>query len=304
MKPKVSIVGGINLDIEGKPFEKLVYQDSNPGHIRITHGGVGRNIAENLLRMGGSCSMVSVIGEDSMGRSAKEELRLLGGDVSMVKEIPGRNSSIYLSILQDNSDMELALSDMDIVNEITPEFLAPLEEELKKSAIVALDGNLTEELLTFACDMLEGTPLFFDPVSASKAHRAKHVIGRFYAVKPNTIEAEVLTGIKIECEADVVKAADALLQKGVKQVFITMNKDGVYYTDGNQSGFLRPCRDPEIASATGAGDAFSAAVLLGFTKGMTIEETAAMGMAASSMAMRSESAVNPEITFEEVMGVR
>jgi pseudouridine kinase len=49
---KIGIIGGINIDIEGAPFKKLKYQDSNPGKIRLSYGGVGRNIAENLARLG------------------------------------------------------------------------------------------------------------------------------------------------------------------------------------------------------------------------------------------------------------
>ena len=71
----ITIVGGINIDIEGSPFKPLVPEDSNPGKIRMSFGGVGRNIAENVVRSGGSTAMISVVGEDHMGQSAVQHLK-------------------------------------------------------------------------------------------------------------------------------------------------------------------------------------------------------------------------------------
>ena len=101
----ITVIGGINIDIEGSPFNKLRREDSNPGRISLSYGGVGRNITENIARIGGDVAMVSVIGEDQMGRGAKEELQELGVDVSGVEILAGRNSAMYLSILNEDKDM-------------------------------------------------------------------------------------------------------------------------------------------------------------------------------------------------------
>ena len=73
----ITVIGGINIDIEGRPFRPLLYEDSNPGRIALAYGGVGRNITENIARTGGNVAMISVIGEDQMGIGAKEELEQL-----------------------------------------------------------------------------------------------------------------------------------------------------------------------------------------------------------------------------------
>ncbi len=297
---EITIVGGINIDIEGCPFQKLKSEDSNPGKILLAYGGVGRNIAENAARLGGEVAMVSVIGDDQMGRGAKAQLAELGVDVSRVEELTGRTSSMYLSILNENHDMALALSDMGIMEALTPQKLAGCADFLRSSGIIALDANLDEGILAYACDLLAGTPLFFDPVSAKKAVRARNLVGRFYSIKPNLLEAEVLSGIRITNEADLKKAGDWFLAQGVKQLFITLNKDGVYYKDQQKEGFIRPAEGLRIVSATGAGDSFSAAILLGCVKNLDIEQTARMGMAAASVAMESAQAVNRNINLKEL----
>ncbi len=298
---EITVVGGINIDIEGSPFEKLKYQDSNPGKVHMAFGGVGRNITENIARLGGNVAMLSVIGDDQMGLAAKGELGVLGVDTSCIMSLEGENTAMYLSILDDRKDMELALCDMDIIEAITPEVLQSHRDFLRSSKMVALDGNLSESLMEFATDMLEGVPLFYDPVSASKAVKAKKFIGRFHSIKPNIMEAEILTGMTIETEDDIRRAGQWFMEQGVKRVFITLNKDGVYYKDDNGEGFIRPKEGLKVVSATGAGDSFSATIMLGFVQGKTAEETAKMGMAASSIAMESARAVNKEINMEELL---
>lgn len=298
---KITVVGGINIDIEGSPFEKLKYHDSNPGRINLAFGGVGRNIAENAARLGGDVAMVSVIGDDQMGKAAKEELEDLGVDTSCIRTLHGRNSAMYLSILDDRKDMELALCDMDIIEAITPAFLEEHRDFIAGSGIIALDGNLSEELLCCCVEMFRGIPVFFDPVSSAKAVKARNCLGGFDSIKPNIIEAEILTGITIDGDEDVRRAADRLLEKGVKRVFITLNRDGVYYRDYGSEGFIRPADNLKIVSATGAGDSFSATILLGSVQQRKTEEIARMGMAAASIAMESGHAVNREMNLQELL---
>lgn len=295
---KISIIGGINIDIEGAPFEKLKYHDSNPGKIRLSYGGVGRNIAENLARLGGDCAMISVVGDEPMSRGAVSYLEDLGVDVSHVRVMPGETPSMYLSILDDQGDMEIALNDMDIIKTITSEYIDSIKSYLEKAQVVALDGNLTEELLDHATNVLRGTKLFYDPVSASKGVRVKDFVGRFFAVKPNRIEAEAILDMKIETEEDVRAAGRRFLELGVSQVYITLGEDGVYFAEQGDEGFLRPGDDMTIRSATGAGDSFSACILLGISMGMRAETIARMGMAAAKITMESTNAVNEKLSME------
>lgn len=298
---KIVVVGGINIDVEGRPFDKLRHGDSNPGRISISWGGVGRNIAENVARIGGDVSMVSVIGDDQMGTSAVADLRALGVNTDNVVKIPGRKSSMYLSILDENNDMELGLSDMDIIEAMTPDFLGERFETIKGAEMIALDGNLNSEILAYCTELFKDTPLFLDPVSASKAVKAKDVIGKFHSIKPNKIEAEVLSEIKIENQEDLMRAGKWFIDKGVQRVYITLNKDGVYYKSQDKEGIIKPILPEKgLKSATGAGDSFSATILQGTVCGLDIDQIAAMGSAAASITMESIHAVNDTICITEI----
>ena len=206
----------------------------------MAFGGVGRNITENLARMGGKVAMISVIGDDHMGIGAREHLRSLGVDVSLIQSVKGRNSAMYLSILNHDNDMELAICDMDIISHITPDLIEKNRNVLEKSKVIALDGNLEEETIRYVTDRFFSVPLFLDPVSAAKAVKAKDVIGKFACIKPNVMEAEILSGMEIRSENDLKRAGQWFIDQGVGRLFVTLNKDGVYYKDRHCEGFIRP----------------------------------------------------------------
>ncbi len=294
---EVSIIGGITADIEGNPYYQLIMGDSNPGKIVMSYGGVGRNIAENLGRLGASVRFVSVAGDDFAGRGAVRELENLGVNVDNVNLLREENTAVYMSILNLMGDMELALCNMDVLERISVEFIDSAYESIKNSKIVGIDTNLTEDTLEYATGKLKDLPIFLDPVSVTKAERAKKIIGRFHTIKPNRMEAEILSGMTIMSEEELEKAGQWFIDQGVKSVFITLGPGGVFYRDERESGIIRS-NPVEIVSATGAGDAFSAAILYSHLKGFDIEKTAKVGTAAAAIAMGSKTAVNSHMSME------
>ncbi len=298
---EVTIIGGITADIEGHPYGRLIYADSNPGTISIAYGGVGRNIAENLGRLGASVRLFSVVGDDLTGRGAIRELADLGVDVSGVRLLPDQNTAMYVSILNLVGDMELALSNMDILERISPELINEAAMVNSDAKVVALDTNMTEETLAYAIERLGDKPLFLDPVSVTKAVRAKALIGKFHTIKPNRAEAEVLLDMEIREPKSLEEAGRLFIRKGVKRVFISLSAGGVYYTDGTHSGLMKPIKTLSgKGSATGAGDAFSAGAIYGLLHGFDMEKTARFSNAAASLAMESKTAVNSKLTYEEI----
>ncbi len=294
----ITVIGGINIDIEGCPRKALVPSDSNPGDIAISYGGVGRNIVENAARLGADVGMISLTGDDFLGNNARDHLADLGVDVSGIVHVNGCNTGMYLSILNHENDMALAICNMDILERVTPAFLEDKLDQLSSSKVVGVDCNLDFVTLDYITTQL-GVPLFLDPVSASKAERVKPIIGRFHTIKPNRIEAELLSGIKIVDDASLRQAGSWFCSRGVRRVFISLGEEGVYYRDETGEGVIgtSPVR---IVSATGAGDAFSAAILVGHVRDFSAEDTAKLGIACASLALEVKSAVNPRICWDEV----
>ena len=166
--PYVTVVGGMNMDIGGWPSEELVAQDSNPGRVRMSPGGVGRNIAHNMSLMGLDVRLLTAFGDDVYAQKLAAVCGELGIDISQSPVIPGGHTSTYLFINDQQGDMQLAVSDMDIYRNLTPRVLAGRKQLLEGSQVVVIDTNLPAESIAWLADNCHA-PIFADPVSTVKA---------------------------------------------------------------------------------------------------------------------------------------
>ena len=296
----ITVVGAVNMDIGGTAYEPLIMGDSNPGRVALSLGGVGRNIADNLSRMGAPVRFVTVMGEDVYGFQAQKSCLELHIDLSLSRIIPGEATSTYLCINGPEGDMRLAVSDMDICRHISPSFLMERMEEINRSKVVVLDANLPGEAVACLAENCR-VPLFADPVSAKKAARLKEHLRSIYCVKPNRPEAEVLSGAVIRDHRYLPVAAEAMHEKGVRLVFISLGGEGVYYDDGREREIL-PCFPGRIENTTGCGDAFMAAASYGYFLGRAPKDMALMGLAAAALCAEAKGAIREDMSFQLLAG--
>ena len=294
----VAVVGAVNVDISGTPATRLVAGDSNPGHVTVTLGGVGRNIAENLSRLGLQTQLITALGEDAHAGQLRQSCRELGIDVSHSLSVPHARTSTYLGLNDCDGEVAAAVSDMAIYDALTPAYMRTKIEVLDHAALVVLDANLPAETVEYLAENCKA-PLFADPVSVKKAEKLKGALGSLTALKPNRSEAALLTGVEIRSNADLALAADAFFRLGLKNVFISLGAEGVYFNDGQESGVL-PCFPSPVVNTTGCGDAFIAAAAAGYLNGVGLREMARMGLAASSICAGAESAVSPAVGMEAI----
>ena len=118
---RVAVVGGANMDIGGFPSARLVMGDSNPGKVRMTLGGVGRNIAENLSRLGLEVHLITALGNDTNGNAIINDCRAKGIHIDRCFIVNDMNTSVYLFMDDEKGDLSCAINDMDIQLRITPE---------------------------------------------------------------------------------------------------------------------------------------------------------------------------------------
>ena len=288
--PYAVVVGGVNMDIGGVSAAPLVRADSNPGAVRMSLGGVGRNIAHNMALLGLDVRLLTAFGDDLYAQRIAASCGELGIDISRALQVPGERTSTYLFIADEGGEMELALSDMDIYRHITPAFLASRAQLLQNAQLVVVDANIPEESIRWLADHVT-PPIFADPVSTAKADKLCPVLGRLHTLKPNRIEAELLSGVEIRDEASLDRAAGALLETGLRRVFLSLGGDGVLAAD--HSGRARlPCLPGNKVNTTGCGDAFMAALAWAYLEGTGLEETARAGSAAAAIAMESAETIN------------
>ncbi len=299
--PYVTVVGGVNMDIGGTPYAALVGEDSNPGAVRMSLGGVGRNIAHNMSLLGVDVTMVTALGDDLYAQKIGGSCAELGIDLSHSPVIPGGRTGTYLFINDDRGDMALAVSDMDICAQISPAMLSERRSVLDASQIVVVDANIPAESILYLAENCR-VPLFVDPVSTVKAEKLRGVLGAIHTLKPNRMEAELLSGVQIRDTESLRRAARTLLDTGMHRVFISLGAEGVYAADRTTATEVHlPVLPSEMVSTTGCGDAFMAAIVWAYLRGTDLHDTAMLGLAASAIAMESGETINPALAAEAVL---
>ena len=296
--PYAVVCGGVNIDIGAHPFAPLRAKDSNPGKVELSLGGVGRNIAHNMRLLGVPTYLLTAVGGDSRASQVEQSCRGLGIDLSHALHVPDGRTSTYVFVGDSDGDMAIAVSDMEICKKLTPDYFASQLDLLNGAAAVVVDANLPRESIAYLTEHCT-VPVFIDPVSTVKAEKLHGLLGRVHTLKPNRIEAELLSGVKITDDASLHKAAEALLAQGLQRVFISLGGDGVLAAQKDEMQLVPICK-AEMRNATGAGDAMMAALVWSFLSGQSLTESAASGTAAAAIAVESEETINPNMSAEAV----
>lgn len=283
----VVVVGAVNMDICGTPFTKLITRDSNPGIVRHTPGGVGRNIAHNLRLLDVPVKFLTAFGNDLYASELQASCSELGMDISDAVYTDLQTSS-YLYITDETGEMMLAVCDTDVADSIDETYLKSKLDILNHADLVMFDGNLTERSVRFLGEHVT-VPLFADPVSCKKAQRLVPVLSELHTFKPNDIEAMFLTGAETPEEA-----AGALVDMGIRRVFVSCGGDGIIAAEKNHIVHL-PCEKTTLVNTTGGGDSSMAALAWAFTQGMDLEQSARAALKAGAVTVGVEETIAPHL---------
>ena len=296
--PYAVVCGGANIDLGAHSFAPLRDRDSNPGRVELSLGGVGRNIAHNMRLLGVPTYLLTALGGDSRALQIEQSCRELGIDLSHALRVPDGRTSTYVFVGDSDGDMAIAVSDMEICKKLTPDYFASQLDLLNGAAAVVIDANLPRGSIAYLTEHCTA-PIFIDPVSTVKAEKLRGLLARVHTLKPNRIEAELLSGVQITDGESLRQAAQALLDQGVGRVFLSLGGDGVLAAQRGEVHAAPICK-AEMRYATGAGVAMMASLVWSFLSGRTLAESAAAGTAAAALAVESEETINPAMSAEAV----
>ncbi|ETA74327.1 carbohydrate kinase family protein [Ligilactobacillus equi] len=297
-EPYVVVIGGMNMDIFGMPDHKIIPRDSNIGEIGLAVGGVGQNIAQNLAHLNVATYLVTVYGDDMNGEVMRHECAQNHIYLDYAEQVVGQRSSGYMYITDEDGDMLVGINDMKICEKITPSFLAQRLDFINQAELVMVDANLPAESIIWLGEYVT-VPIFADPVSVSKAPRLQPILNKIDTIKPNRLEAELLTGVEIKTNLDVEVAARKLIELGVKNVFISLGADGILAANKDEVVHVGTFTK-EIINGNGAGDCSTATIIWCRHQGLTdLEDICRRTQAAASIALASEKSV-PDINPEQV----
>jgi len=296
----VLVLGAAGVDIKIYPRDRAIEPAySNPGSIRWGWGGVARNIAENLARLGAEVHFVTAVGDDELGRLLLQPLHDLGihTDTSLI--VTGEPTSSYAALYHHDKQPWLAFEDMDLMREITPGHIYRLRGLIKSVDMVCLDANLSARALKtlFRLTRHYEIPVCVDPTTAALAPRLHPYLPDITVITPNKEEAASLLGAPFDTAEAISAGARRLVQLGVQLAVITLGAEGLFYATSEESGRL-PAFPVDIVDPIGAGDALTAAVAYGLLEDVSPEEAVRLGMTAATQTALCQEAVCPTLSLE------
>ena len=293
-QPYALVFGVSVFDICGFTDKNYRCSDSNPGKVKTSFGGVCRNIAECMARVGVNTKFISILGDDETGTRMIEHSEMMKYDMSESLIIKGGHTPTYMAILDEQGEMVSAVVDMKIIDMFTTEFIDSKADTIKNSEYMILDSD-RPDIVEYILKTFSGhTKFILDPVSAAKAKNIKHLIQYFHTIKPNRYEAEIMCGFKIHNDEDLRKAGQYFINLGIQNVFITLDEDGIYYNNGTEEGKVK-ANDVKVINVTGAGDSFVAGIANGYMNNINVVDTVKYAISMSTITIATEETIHPDM---------
>src|SRR3954470_19984987 len=164
-QPSVVVVGGANMDVKARSRRNAVAATTNPGPAPMSAGGVGRNVAENLARLGTRTHLVASVGADALGDQVLSATAAAGVHVEHVRR-SARATGTYTAVLDAAGELVVAVSDMAATDELSPGHVDGARDLVATAALGGLGGNLAAPTLALALDLASaaGARVVLEPV--------------------------------------------------------------------------------------------------------------------------------------------
>jgi len=301
---RILCIGGANVDKKIQVLAEAAFGTSNPAVSKKSRGGVARNVAENLGRLGVKTALLSYVGDDPDGEWLLQYTKEFV-DIRPSQIIEGNTTGCYTALLDVNGQMIIGLAEMAIYNKAADQFVEENKKYLQESDIILLDMNYPKHVIHQMIEHCknEKIPLCIATVSASKTEKLPDSLEGVTWLMANHKEAEALSQMKIVNDGDIFRAAEKILKKGPEKVVITRGEKGlIYFSKLNEIGAL-VAPDVPVVDVTGAGDSLIAGILYAYMKGLNIEDSCKIGMTCSLMTIQSNETVTPELNQQSLLTV-
>nr|WP_316639913.1 carbohydrate kinase [uncultured Roseateles sp.] len=292
----VVCLGGANVDRKLTSIAPLQMGTSNPVDQQETPGGVARNVAENLARLGLPVSLLTAVGDDAAGRALLEHAAALGIATGASLRLADQPTGSYTAVLDANGSMVLAMAAMALCEALTPDYLASCRPQRAQASLTVADLNLPADSLQVLLDEARtgATPLVLVAVSAPKMARLPQDLRGLSLLVLNRDELEALAGEPLPTLRALTQACAAMRTRGVQNLVVTLGAEGVAYTDDGSKLLRLAAPKVKVVDVTGAGDAFSAGLCWSLSQQpQDLALACQRGLALAALTLQSPASVYP-----------
>jgi pseudouridine kinase len=311
--PPVLAIGTAALDIKARLARAPLPTTDVPGRITIKAGGVARNIAENLARLGVPIVFAGIMGDDAQARLLIDLSRATGLDVHpLSRSVPAPDdlarlklpaglltATLNVVLAPDGRQIAGAFSG-DILDALQPHDLDGLHDLIAAAPAILCDGGLPADVLLALREQLPEEVFFYcNPGSVALTPRLEPLLDRLDLITCNHLEAQALTQVKVDGPAKLISAALLLVKQGVKRAVVTFGARGLAYADEERS-LYQPARPVNLVDATGAGDALAAVMIEALLRDEPIGVCLQRGLAAAAITCESEDTVADTLFMDAI----
>lgn len=299
----VVVLGGANWDylVRGSTLPK----ESQTIEGRTFHegpGGKGANQAVAAARLGARVAFVGCVGQDERGEQILRQLAKEGIDVSNVRRTAEAATGIALIMVDQNGKKQI-ITAPGANHEVTARDVTYAETSIGRAGVLVVQFEVPMAAVSQAIAIARdaGVRVFLDP-APPQTDIPQSLLRGIDLIKPNSAEAEALTGVEVRDRASAREAARELLARGVKAVVIEAGSEGNLLLTPERETFL-PRIHVESVDATGAGDAFMGGLAVLIAEGKSLEAAARFGNAAAALKTKGLGAQAPLPRRDEVEGL-
>lgn len=299
----IVVTGAVFVDIKGFPDAKYIPDGRNVGHVEYIHGGVSRNVVEDIANMELRPTFLGIVDDTALGHDVIHKLNNHKVNTDYVQTIPN-GMGTWLAVFDNNGDLAGSISQrpnlmpiMDILEEKGDEIFANADS-------VCIEIDMDKELVKKIVSLSEkhNKKLYGVVSNMSIAVERRDFLQKFDCFICNQLEAGIFFSDdysdKSAEELEDILSKHVMLGK-IPSMIVTMGSQGAVYADINGNKGFCPAKNVIVKDTTGAGDAFCAGVVCGLTYGKTLAESAEIGSRLAASVITSSENVCPRFLPEE-----
>ncbi len=284
MNKRILIVGSLNMDSVIEMEQMPVIGETVLGSsLTYIPGGKGANQACAIARLGGDVKMLGCVGKDELGEIQKQKLCECGVDISGIK--CGSNSTGMASIYVDRQGSNSIVVVPGANKECDITYLQEYDEAFQECEYIILQMEIPIETVQYAVDRGRelGKTIILNPAPAPGILQ-EELLAKLDYITPNEAELMTLSGISGNSVEDFIKGSNSLLEKGVKNVLVTLGEKGALLVNKDGAKIF-PSRKVVSVDTTAAGDCFNGALAVALSEGKDNAGAIVFANVASSIAV-------------------
>lgn len=300
-KNTIISIGGANVDRKFHVAGAVQLATSNPATVTESVGGVARNIAENLGRLGNQVKLLTLLGQDQDAVNIEQQSAAFV-QFDLAEKLANESTGSYSAVLGEDGELVIALANMSIYDRLLPEIIAKHEASLVNAQCIIVDLNCPKETVFYLQQLAidRGLSLAIVPVSSPKMNRmSENLVGVTFFIC-NRDEAETYLQKGFDNEMQYEEAVKMLLELGAEHVILTLGEQGVMAGDKDGIRKFNAVKVDHIVDVTGAGDAFVSAFLHGVLHEESFTKAIEFGLYNSSETLKVDNTVRTNLSNNEL----